>query len=198
MAMALAVLFLASCNSISADSDFISDGLGMRSGSPFTPRICVGLKCLAKQSYSAKFEVYFGSDEVFSEDWNSGRFFEDRESCEKENMRFALKRTVRADSKSVSSEIAYKVIDDFPNSEKYLFDATGVDGVMDAYIPAFNYSLEDNFDFSELDWQVKSGSVGYAMVGYDISQNCEVDLNLDTGTASVNYALADADSVVFS
>lgn len=160
-----------------------------------TPWVSVGLKCSKKQGMNSSFDVYFGAGKGFEEVWERNDY-----NIEKpEGSYFALERRIY-DNQDKMIDQKFTIINDFPDDEKYLFSPEGVDGMLDYYIPHYNYFQVETIDFNSIFSRSQKGQLAFYIPYYDEINKRTIDEASLYGNVGpkINYELVDDGFVFFS
>ncbi len=136
------------------------------------PTSQVGLAFTAEsmQSFNATFNVYVGAIEGFAENWEN-----DSWGCNPGYGKFAVQREITNEAGDVVS-CTYKILEDFPNDEKYPLIYETIEGTLDGYIMHFSWNYTDTFDFSTI--ESDNGKIEYFILYYDDVKEEALDGNI--------------------
>lgn len=70
----------------------------------------------------------------------------------------------------------YKILEDFPNDEKYPLIYETIEGTLDGYIMHFSWNYTDAFDFSTI--ESDNGKIEYCILYYDDVKEEALDGNI--------------------
>lgn len=135
---------------------------------PAPTRLMAGIKTKKEQKLaSAIVEISVGNDRTFEES-----FEKMKDSSSIDNGTFVSRVSVYNDSKETLATND-KIIDDFPNSDKYWVSYKTPEGTYDLSIVSFHYSYEYMIDFSK--FNASSGTVVLEFGYYDETNNVFVE-----------------------
>lgn len=192
MSLFVCAFALVSCTQ-SATQEVISLGFDLRQSCLPAAELKAAIKCKREQSLLASFDVYFGAMNGFEERWNEDGYYDVEKS---EGACFALLRRVYSEDGNIINTDC-KVIEDFPNDEKYKVDVIYVESF--TYYHSYGYFQKEQIDFSSFAGVYDKGYLIYAVIYYDKTSETEIPSSFGSeATERVYYEIGDSGCVTFS